>query len=216
MKLKNLGSNIYLAETNDRKELAYTFLRPQEFYESPRFKDQIFTIEEFTQWYEKEYESSYHIDWSGFNLPDHVFKPFMDGKFELSELEKPLIESARKIEGPFYIVGAMTNDRPTVLHEVSHGLFYLNPVYKQNVLRILMTADLDPIKNFLIEIGYDESVLLDECHAYLLFDQDILHGEQGIDLTLFQGVAKRLMENFNKFFDVKKFDSDYSRVELTA
>jgi len=48
-------SNIYLVIAPSQYILAATFMRFQEYHESPEFKGRIFTVEEYMDWYAKTY-----------------------------------------------------------------------------------------------------------------------------------------------------------------
>ena len=50
---RKIGNNIYLLMFENQFELCSTMLRFQEYYESPKFKNKIFTLEEYKKWYSK-------------------------------------------------------------------------------------------------------------------------------------------------------------------
>ncbi|MEK7106247.1 MAG: ABC transporter ATP-binding protein, partial [Patescibacteria group bacterium] len=69
--------SIYLVEAPTQYALASTFLRFQEHYESPKFRGQFFSLEEFMDWYAEEYGNfTYYKDWTGFNIPSYILKSF--------------------------------------------------------------------------------------------------------------------------------------------
>ena len=163
---------IFLLRFKTRREQNSTFLRFQEHYESPLFRGKIFTLAEYRKWYTKwKGKFSYYSDWSGFNIPSYVLKPFYDGKFNpLSEKEKKLLKLFEKKKGDFYIIGVFGNLRTSALkHEVAHGLFYTNKEYRKKVLRVLRKCDLKKMKKRLKVKGYDDSVLEDEINAYAVY-----------------------------------------------
>ncbi len=62
-------------------DLCITFVRLQEFYESPneKFRGNVFTLEQYMDWYSKTYGNgvfTYTNDWRGFNIPGHVVTSF--------------------------------------------------------------------------------------------------------------------------------------------
>ena len=57
--LKEIKGGIFLVEFDNQYDLAMTFLRYQEFYESPKFKGKRFTIIDFMEWYSKEYDGAF-------------------------------------------------------------------------------------------------------------------------------------------------------------
>ena len=172
MKKTEIYNKIYHVELGSAKELALTFLRFQEYHESPKFKDRIFSLKKFKKWYsDKNGQFSYHSDYSGFNIPSWVLTLFFNGNFNpLSNREKKFLSIFKKHRNQkFYIIGTLKNEsKETLKHELAHALFYTNSNYRKEVLAIIKTKNLAPIKNFLKKSDYHPSVYLDECHAYIL------------------------------------------------
>lgn len=167
---------IYLITMQTQYLLASTFMRFQEYYESPKFRKKIFTREEYEDWYALEgcpRESknfTYYQDWDGFNVPSWVLRPFYDGAFDpLSCKEKKLLDACRHIAGTYYVIGvseeALT-DISAVKHEFVHGLYYTNPEYGNAVRSILRKYDVTYVREILRSMGYNEDVLDDEINAY--------------------------------------------------
>ena len=162
--------------------LASTFVRFQEHYESPnpRFRGKAFTLEQFMDWYaanqSKDGHFSYFQDWGGFNVPSRVLTPFYEGKFDpLTEKEKALLDLFRGRPHPFYVIGTFGEelDQDTLAHEAGHGLYATSADYRRRAQEILAGADLTDVYAKLRSIGYDDSVLLDEAHAYLKGKSDL-------------------------------------------
>ncbi len=197
---KAVAENIFLLEFETREELASTFLRFQEFYESPEFKGKIFTLDEYKKWYASERGSfSYYTDWSGFNIPSDILIPFEEGKFDpLSEQEKQFLSLFEGLEHPYYIIGVSGDPERAarvINHEVAHGLFYTNMEYKKRVLEVLARYDLLEIKNWIRSLGgYHESVMDDEAHAYTL-----VGGEEAI-LGSLKDMKGELEAIFSEFY----------------
>jgi hypothetical protein len=75
--LREVAPNVYLMTYDTPYELCMSFVRVQEFYESPEFKGKYFTLEEFIDWWslnESKIKGSfdYPARWSGFNIPGTV------------------------------------------------------------------------------------------------------------------------------------------------
>src|ERR1019366_973309 len=75
--IKEIKSNIFLVKFKLQYDLCLTFLRYQEFYESPnkRFRNHSFTIIDFMSWYSSAFGNgifTYPNDWNGFNFPDYI------------------------------------------------------------------------------------------------------------------------------------------------
>jgi hypothetical protein len=98
---------IYLLRFKTQYELAATFLRVQEHYESPRFHGHIFSLEQYMDWYAKRYGNfTYYEDWSGFNVPSTALQPFYEGKFDpLAEKEKQFLRLFKDLRERFYVIG---------------------------------------------------------------------------------------------------------------
>lgn len=172
MKKQIIAKNIILLEFTNQKHMAESFLRFQEFYESPKFRAKVFTHEEFINWYSVAYgngEFTYCTDWNGFNFPSWIIKAFEHGLFNpLTDKEKAILKAVKDIPEPFYVIGALKEDKLTLTHEVAHGLFYSRPSYKAIVLDVLNNYNMKPLKKYLKSIGYCNEVLDDECQAFLI------------------------------------------------
>src|SRR3989344_7037797 len=140
VKKTKIADKVYLLDFKNQHDISSTFIRFQEYYESPEFKGKIFTLKEYKKWYRKwKGKFSYYSDWSGFNIPSKTLKPFYDGKFDpLSKEEEKLLSLFKKEKGDFYIIGVFGNLKTSAFrHEVAHGLFYTNKEYRRKVLRTL-------------------------------------------------------------------------------
>ncbi len=174
----NVTDQIHLLIFDTQKDVSLTFLRFQEFYESPKFRGKIFSLDEFKKWYvqnspngQKTNEFTYYSDWNGFNIPSSVLQPFYESKFDpLSEQESRFLERFKNKPGPFYVIGvhkATKNLNAYLQHEVAHGLFFTDKNYRNKILKLLSQFDLEPIREELrSKAGYHEQVLDDEVHAY--------------------------------------------------
>jgi hypothetical protein len=175
--LKEITPKIILLEFEDQELMTKSFMRMQEHYESPKFKDKIFTYKEFSDWYSSENDGimSYFTDWEGFNLPSYVLKPFYDGLFsEISTFETNILNSLKvyyDLGESFYIIGALKGFEACLEHEVMHGLYYANEDYK-NIVEGYLDRFLTQTERLGLEahfkfLGYHKSVWRDEMQAYL-------------------------------------------------
>lgn len=183
-----VGSNIFLLIFDNQQDVASTFLRFQEHYESPEFKGKVFTLDQFKKWYiqnsprgQTTGQFTYYSDWNGFNVPSYVLQPFRDGKFDpLSDKEKQLLQLFDGVEGDFYVIGVhrgMGEEKikQSTRHEVAHALFYIDPQYRHEALETLRQYDVSALRTELASLGgYADAVLEDECQAYSLFISDKL------------------------------------------
>lgn len=189
MKLKVLTPNIYAVEADTTQELAKLFLRFQENYESPQFRNKIFSLPEFKTWYKESRNSTkftYYDDWSGFNVPSSVIRKFQEGKFDpLSQREKWLLKEITKVRccsnEPFYVLGYKKGSRSTLKHEMAHAKFFTNYSYRADVLEAVYSLD-PPIRidlhAHLEDMGYHEAVVTDEIHAYVLCEKSYLKSQK--------------------------------------
>lgn len=174
---------IFLLEIDGNNDLAHTFLRAQEFYESgnDNFREKNFSLEDYKKWYCSQSatgEFSYGEDWRGFNIPSQV----IDRCYEMnSERTKEdlfflsICEKAKKIAleshyDNYYILGVRKGDIKTLNHEIAHGLFSTNIEYKEMMTEAVKRVEIktiQPLFDSLKEMGYGENVFIDEAQAYL-------------------------------------------------
>ena len=166
---------------DSQEELGRTFIRFQEYYESPNpeFKGKIFTLGMVRQWYSIKYGAdTYHHDWTGFNFPSKVLIPFKQGLFDpLTTEETELLNLFKYRNDHFYIMGAQYVE--TLRHELSHALYDSNIKYKTEINKYINKnkKQLEKAKKYILEKGYDQEVINDELQAYITDkdDQGIIH-----------------------------------------
>jgi len=178
MMLKTILPNLYCLFSETLEKQGKTFVRFQEHYEGPEHKGKIFTIKEYKQWFRKTLGNgryTYNTFYCGFNLPDTIFEPFLNGKFDpLSKEEKELLALVKDLPKPFYIIGVCSNEADYTSHlehEIAHGFFYLNKKYKNYMLKRvneLSSSLLKIIKASLKENGYCKNVYNDEIQANMI------------------------------------------------
>lgn len=165
--------------TDTRYEVAATMLRPQEFYESPEFKDRFIVLEKYMDWYaEQQGNFTYYSDWSGFNIPDNVLRQFFEVHWEYLSIKEHRLYLALapwlERKDPFYVIATskegLERKGPSLLdHEMSHAFFYTLPEYKalmQGYIAEFSEGYRGAVYTKLGEMGYHPSVFEDECHAY--------------------------------------------------
>jgi hypothetical protein len=182
MKHREIYKDIYHVSFDSQEELAMTFLRFQEHYESPNFRGRYFSLNEYKTWYAQQNGSfSYVEDWSGFNVPSYILEPFRFGLFgELSNLEAKFLSVFDDTDRRYYIIGT-NDDGATLDHEICHALFYVDNLYRESVEAIIKANKdaLSPLFNQILSLGYHEAVLIDEANAYLCANPDWIE-EQGV------------------------------------
>lgn len=162
---------IYHVSFPNQYLLTSTLLRFQEHYESPMFRGKIFGLEEFMDWYAADRGAfSYYTDWSGFNFPSRVLKPFLYGQFkDLTRKERAFIDLFDRVSGDFYVIATHSTPDPSFLaHECVHGLFHTNERYRKQVLAALAVYDIALFRRAIVDMGYHHAVVDDEANAYLM------------------------------------------------
>lgn len=153
--------------------MASTFLRFQEYYESPKFRGKIFTLETYMDWYVKTNgngEFTYFNDWGGFNIPSEALIPFYQGKFDpLSRKEKILLRMFKKVQGEFYIIGTGRGERDGYKeHELVHALLNTDKAYSAKVSDCLDEFNTYYLRKKLEKMKYRKELVYDEINAYAI------------------------------------------------
>lgn len=194
LKVKKQPFNSVWISADSQEELGNTFIRFQEHYESPKFKAQIFTVGQVRSWYSSTYgANTYEKDWSGYNFPSTVLKPFRDGLFDpLTNEEQELIKLFKYRHDSFYIIGAQTED--VLRHELSHALYSYSIKYKISINQLIKKyqKDLKPAIKYILDKGYDKSVINDELQAYIT-DND--------DEFIQKNTPKNIIEQINQLYE---------------
>jgi len=176
LKLKKQPYNSIWISADTQKELGETFIRFQEYYESPnkKFRNNIFTLGDIKNYYSLEYGADVYSEmWIGFNFPSSVLVPFKHGLFDpLTSYEKELLSLLKYRHDSFYIIGAQNNS--TLRHELSHAMYGYDTKYKNDIDSYIYKnkKSFSKIFKHLIEKGYDKSVLNDELQAYITDNDD--------------------------------------------
>lgn len=205
MKIKEIAPRTFHVDFKTREELLRSFIRFQEYYESPKFKDKVFTLNEYESWYKTYYKKetfTYYEDWSGCNVPSSVFDKFREGIMNpLSDREINLLSMLPNDGKKYYVIGTFDGGKEDVLfHEMCHSLFYSNLLYREEVLKLIKSYDseLESVKKHILEMGYHESVLLDEVQAYILGSKSDLEED---NISYPTNLHNQLQEIFNKYKD---------------
>lgn len=182
-KLEKVSSRIYHCIINDPYDLAMTFCRVQEFYESPfkQIRGKSFELLDFMRLYakkNKEVYFGYPADWSGFNIPGSIIqKCYYENSVAdenyyddvIIEIHEKIMDELDERDPKYYLIGSEGNNKITKRHEIAHALYHLNKDYKNKVNKIIkrITPKLyKHIEEYLLEIGYTKKVIVDEINAY--------------------------------------------------
>lgn len=180
-KLKCLFPGVYLVTYKDYFDMAISFLRMQEYYENPskKFKNKIFNVLDFMQHYVRQTKKPYFTypdDYCGYNIPSSVIYEFnlLDGS-KLNEFEIDLfmhIDKIKKFKNheDFYLIACHEKDKNVLKHEIAHGLYFTDPIYKTEMQSLggsLPKKLRKKIFKVLTEMKYHDSVHYDELQAYM-------------------------------------------------
>jgi hypothetical protein len=186
---ERLFDRVYRMHFKCRYDLNMTFLRYQEFYESPngKFYGSKFTIVEYMEWYTKEHDPddrtfTYPKDWSGFNIPVPVIKSVHDkGIDDPNHYDRLMMRIYKRIvkecgDDNAYLIGTYENkdnkkeSTSTLRHELAHALYSINAKYKAAVDEALDAMPKGLWKEMTAVLrheGYNAGVFHDELQAYI-------------------------------------------------
>jgi hypothetical protein len=168
---RRVARGIYLLRFRTQYELAATFLRVQEHYESPKFHGRIFSLEQYMDWYAARYGNfTYFQDWSGFNLPSTALRAFYEGKFDpLSEKERQLLRLFKDLRERFYVIGVYDSGaKESLTHELAHALYFVDDAYRKAVRAAMRGYNTATLARQIAEAGYARHVIPDEIQAYII------------------------------------------------
>jgi hypothetical protein len=189
-KLIDLDNCTFFVKFKDNFDMSMSFLRYQEYQESPKFAGKKFTITEFMAWYTKETDPeerkfTYVKDWAGFNIPTVLIGKVgsMIENDDWNEYDQAMLNIYEEISyttmhdivrdikfdpASTYLISARPDykgdRRELIMHELAHAMYYLDDEYKRGCERIFKRTDKKLIKdlsNRLIKKGYlSQSVII--------------------------------------------------------
>jgi len=186
-KLGEILPQIYHLSFGSGYDLAMHFIRAQEYYESPKYWHKVFTLVDYMEWYSKgkgKGSFTYPADWSGFNVPSSVLLDLYGKSGVISdfnrydEFMKVIIDRLVKDcdSKDFYLIGTSGDghqgdgdEEGVLMHEIAHGLFYVDPEYNKEVRALMMEmpkSEREEATEALKNMGYHISTIGDEIHAY--------------------------------------------------
>ena len=181
MELVKVTDNIFMVKCKNQYQLTSTFMRLQEFYESPyeNIRGKYFTVEEYMDTYAGDTGNfTYNSDWNGFNVPGNIVEKFFDlfREQNIGLLEKELklyclLDDYKAFDlEKFYVIGVHECKLSSMRHEVAHAFYYTNDKYTMNMNGLFNRMNLSAyigLKKVLLDMGYCEEVINDEIQAYL-------------------------------------------------
>ena len=191
IKAKIVLPHVYLLSYPTQYELCMSFVRMQEFYESPKFRGKYFTLETYIDYWSKDHGGSftYPSVWNGFNVPGVVIRQWRDicekNQDVMRDRERDILycinelmleDGLRSVDGPdidkIYVIGAHSKSKDisgVIDHESAHAFYRLYPEYKRScdkILKKVSPEEMSDMKKTLVTMGYNKKVLSDEIQAY--------------------------------------------------
>ena len=183
MRIKIPVPGVILISEESQFDLAYAFMRVQEFYEHRVLERQgkYYTLDEVIESYRKVGPSgkfSYLDDWAGFNVPSNVVEKFIKlYEHDFTERESVLFDVLRKVltqetsatvDGKYYLIGSCSELYDD--HEICHAMWYLYPEFRKDSQRLIKKfskTQFNAVKKMLKGYGYADNVMEDEFNAYI-------------------------------------------------
>jgi len=213
-KIEKVKPKIFAVIIEDSYDRAMTFLRIQEFYESPNpaFRgNKDFSFSEYMKWYTNEYGKgfTYGSDWSGFNVPLEIaytcYDTLTDRYTDYDDVMESIVHQLYELNGDDidgYMIGAGSTEGDTFQHEICHGLYATNKEYKQSVDEITETIEWQDYLKFeknLLDMGYTAAVIPDEIQAYLSTNYEYTKFSKGVNKKKCKELHKQYINVFNNF-----------------
>jgi len=186
--LKEIRPNVFHVDYETQYHLTSTFMRLQEFYESPyeSIRGKYFTHEQYMDRYAEDRGTmSYFTDWGGFNVPSNVIENFMDlFGYSLNVKENALMVPLMSIVQPrleedpdykYYLIGTFNACEETLNHELCHAYWYIDEEYRSIVSTFIDNLydtrrfDYHKLETGLLNLGYcgSDEIIADEIQAFL-------------------------------------------------
>ena len=191
LKIKKQPYNSVWISADSQKELGETFIRFQEYYESPskKYRNKTFTLGDIKNYYSLMYGADLYSElWIGFNFPSSVLVPFKQGLFDpLTIQEKELLGLLKYRNDNYYIIGAQNNS--TLRHELSHAMYGYDKKYQEEIDEFIKkyNKQFTKVSKHILKRGYDKTVLNDELQAYIT-DNDDEFIRTNLDPQLINGI----------------------------
>ena len=200
---------IFALVIKDDKLRARVFLRYQEFYESDSdsFRGKGFKWKDYIDFYKEKTKKdyfSYHEDFAGYNVPCDTIEACIAKIPDLNVYDMimfSVVDTIKKIVGSdkYYLIGidqSNGEDPSLIYHEVAHGLWFSDPIYKAKMTRVINNMD-ERVKNQMLKkiqgYGYGDNVYDDELQAYMSTGL-------GSEMKWIRGIKPEMIK-FNKIFE---------------
>jgi hypothetical protein len=220
-KLEEIQPKVWLVTMDNSYDLAMTFCRVQEFYESAfkEIRGKYFNMTEFQRMYSMKFGDgvfTYPHDWAGFNVPSHIIDKCYNYQESFNDINQydDVIQEINNVitleeDLKYYLIGAETKAQSTINHEIAHAFYYLYPKYKKvadEITNEVPIAIQNKIKKWLTAIGYNDKVFKDELQAYISADPNTL-----IDNGVFSKRQEKTIQKIHKKLQI--LNNDYRKTK---
>jgi len=216
--VKEVAPRIYCALIDDDYDRSMLFCRYQEYYESPfkTFRGKYFSWMQYMRHYKDVWKKdvfTYPEDWAGYNIPSNILEGGVDAFYKETEYDGLMndiyfyctIDSQNKNNGTrcdWYLIGASSKDIKTMNHEIAHGLYFTNKLYKKitdTLIKNIKPLHYEKLKKKLIKMGYvdDKKIIDDEIQAFMstgLYN--------GLEIKELKKYEKDFILNFKTYLNV--------------
>jgi hypothetical protein len=205
-----IRDRVYCLKFDNQYELCMTFLRYEEFYESPnlKFQGHSFTIAEYMSWYTRTYGSGknfyYPSDWGGFNIPVEIINKVRSaGISDPNHYDSFMWGIYGFINGcdpGSYLIG-ITDVCQLREHELTHAMYYIDDEYRAATTHIFDRTPIELItalSDALLNEGYAPITVMDEIQAYITTGESDMF--QDIKHDYFDTLRSQLIELHKKHF----------------
>lgn len=202
--------NIFILNFDTQYDLCSTFIRLQEFCESPYSEicGHYFTLEDYMDIYAKNNKNkfTYFEDWNGFNITSKqlkVFLEFFDGKLSKKEQIFQFFNHVVKLDQFSILATHKKSYNSVIKHELAHAYFFLYRDYNDKIYEMISNMNLEKKKYLekkIREIGYANNTIFDEMQAYLSTNTSEAYWKKhfGTDFD-FTEELKKFSNHFNEF-----------------
>jgi hypothetical protein len=178
MRITQILPGLYHFDFDRIWEMCKHLGRMQEHAEHPKFYKQIFSRSRVKAYYHGQ-GTEYNKSALGFNIPGWAFESFWNELFVVNKHERRVLEQLEHLGlqagSRFYVIStadgsALKPSENALDHEIAHGLWYTNILYRDKAQAILEANPVpaEGIRRKISQWGiYTPEVLDDEVHAYL-------------------------------------------------
>ncbi len=216
--IKEVKPNIFAVIVPDDYHRPMLFCRVQEYYESPNsdFKGKSFDMWGYIEWYSRNHKDvfTYAFDWGGFNIPLEIayncYDTLKDTYTPYDEIMEDIIHKIYELNRDNcngYIIGAGDTEGETFIHEICHGLYSTNPLYKEladEITQMIPTELYSKFTKNLIDYGYSMEVMDDEIQAYMMTNWETTSFSKKVNMKETKKWAKLYRDTLNSFLENTK------------